>query len=333
MLYTLLDVLNDPVVKAGTQRKRQDPRSMSRAQRRQERHGRKEAMKTQVTAANDSLDDLSRSGSMEVDNTAASQQPVFVGLNTVTKRLEQLISFESSTRRSASTQGESRQPAPAPIDTVFVCREDLNPPKLVAHFPLLVCAVNAVCHPPAERKTSLQLISLPSGAEQLLAETLQVRRCGVIALATSLLPPHLSETLKKRLLECQLTPLRAEWLDAAAQAALLLRQQLITGSSSNQHSSRFQPRPQVHQVATTAPTNLNACKLQKKHSRAEKKDWRKAKRAQAHEEAIRLQRRNHTLVRRARREDRRQKTRLSGGKANDEAAVGPGSQRPAEGVK
>lgn len=238
-------------------------------------------------------------------SSPSSDQPLVYGINAVTRRLEKMIADRAASE--AHADGD--------LDIVLVCRSDLDPPKLVAHIPLLACSVNAVCFPasrPGGR--ALRVAPLPEGAEALLADALGVRRCGAVGLSSEKLPLH---DLMTRIQEANVAPLRANWLDAAAQCALSTRTKLArpagamapatatTSNSSGEDESegeelRFEARPNVISVATTAPVNLNAVKLAKKHTRQEKKEWRKAKRKQSHQVVVAATKRNRRQRRAAR---------------------------------
>lgn len=275
ILYTLLDVLKHESVRRWTRFDRaeaRDRREMKQSEWRRARRSEKKA----------SLNSGGGGGSKDVEMASLEEQasvgrrPLYAGINSVTHHLESMISNESA-RRKGEAQPEDE--VPSPLDVVFVCRSDLDPPKLVAHLPLLACAVNAVCYPTAEKaeaRPELRVVPLPEGAEALISQALGLRRCGILAMATSLLPFEATKTLHKSIDEANVSPVRAEWLDAAADSALGARENLLS-RTHDQASKRFTARPRVEQIPTSAPVNLNAVKLAKKHTRADKKAWRKAK--------------------------------------------------------
>lgn len=279
ILYTLLDVLKHESVRRWTRFDRaeaRDRREMKQSEWRRARRSEKKAF------LNSSGGGGGGDGSKDVEMTSlegqasGSRRALYAGINSVTHHLESMISNESS-RRKGHPQSEDE--VTSPLDVVFVCRSDLDPPKLVAHLPLLACAVNAVCYSTAgkaEERPELRVVPLPEGAEALISQALGLRRCGILALATSLLPPEATRSLHKSIDEADVPPLRADWLDAAADSALGAREHLLS-RTHEQASKRFTARPRVAQIPTSAPVNLNAVKLAKKHTRADKKAWRKAK--------------------------------------------------------
>lgn len=299
ILYTLLDVLRHPSVQPFIRAQDKDPRSMTKGQRRRARRS-KEQEQEQAQVQK-----------MELDTEAGPSRPppLVYGINSVTRRLEKMIADKAAAAASNDD-----------LDVVLVCRADLDPPKLAAHFPLLACSVNAVCYPSEGGKRSLRVIPLPEGAELLLADALGVRRCGALALSTERLPV---ESLTARIDEANVQPLRASWLDAAAHCALATHRQLRASIVSAPAPApapaparpppppTFTARPNVVTTSTTAPTNLNAVKLAKKHTRTEKKEWRKAKRKEGHAVLVAATKRS----RRQRRAQRAAKGRVAASKA------------------
>ncbi|CAO1615753.1 unnamed protein product [Parajaminaea phylloscopi] len=312
ILYTLLDVLRHPSLASRSRRRvesnAEDRRNLSRSQRRIARRSKSDRDVVQgEVSKHEQEQSVVETTSMDVDVPETQPKALVVGLNTVTRHLEDEISYQSSNSKTAP--GEVVNPQQShPLDLIFICRADLDPPRLVAHFPLLTCAVNAVCHPAAgldqEATTALRIVPLPEGAEHLLAGALELRRCGVIGLSTLALPKEVTATLVKRIDEAGLQPPRAAWLEAAAVSALRLRERLGPSKSSLPRQHTFQAAPQVLQVATTAPANPNAVKLEKKHTRAEKKGWRKAKRQDAYLRAVVAEKREKKRARVERRQGR-----------------------------
>ncbi|PWN23639.1 hypothetical protein BCV69DRAFT_6394 [Microstroma glucosiphilum] len=312
ILYTLLDMLALPALRSQIRRvqpMRPDRRVMSRGEsRRARKSGTQSRGETQAIGL-----DVSTSVQMDVDEVSSSAgdssaEPVALvcGINSVTRHMELEIARESSKRGLQDGEQDSAASAsPLLLSLVFVCRSDLDPPKLASHFPMLTCALNAVCHPASREGAAALLIPLPAGAELVLAKALGLRRCSALGIATGSLPQEISRALSARIADAGLQPLRADWLDTAADSALRTREALLTRSGLIPMMSGI-ARPMrsntiVKNVASTAPANLNEVKLQKKHTRNEKKAWRKAVKKAGHGEG----RKRVIEERRRRREARR----------------------------
>lgn len=308
ILYTLLDVLKQ------MQQQQSTATSSLRSEKTlRSRSSRQERKKARIIRAIEKgklaiLDDTEASGSasagaMDVDMAGPSipsGSSLTIGINSVTTRLELMIQHETVRRRGQKTGASSQDIAATQeqgLDLVFVCRSDVDPPKMIAHFPMLTCAVNAIVNPQDEgsdTRRPLLLIPLPAGAEQLLAKALNVRRCAILGLSTASLPQMDSlSALFNRIKEVNLEPLRAPWLESAASAALSTREYLLPPSAALVHKTL------VNNVATSAPQNINAVKLAKKHTREEKKAWRKNGRREIGEEKRRKELRMKREVRRA----------------------------------
>ncbi|KAF8579832.1 hypothetical protein K439DRAFT_1415944 [Ramaria rubella] len=178
------------------------------------------------------------------------------GINEVTKRLEsQAQSLRP--RTSIKTPAAARDPEPsvkpeiAPLAYVFVCRADIDPPILIAHFPELVAA----CNVPTPSRTSppVHLIPLPKLAENTLAEALGLRRVSVLAIDST--TPSL-ESFSSLLAAVQ--PPSAPWLTGPAP------------KSSVPHIPTH-----IKQLRTTAPKDMHAAKRERTESRRAAKERRK----------------------------------------------------------
>lgn len=313
ILYTLLDMLALPALRSHIRRvqpTRPDRRVMSRGESRRARKtrsgGKAEKTETKDEASSSAQMDVDEGPTM-ADDRSAEPVALFCGINSVTRHMELEIARESANGPGKDGETDSASnSAPLPICLVFVCRSDLDPPKLASHFPMLTCALNAVCHPATKAGDSVLLVPLPTGAEVVLAKALGLRRCAVLGIATGSLPAEASRALFARIADAGLQPLRADWLDTAADSALRTREVLLTRSGLVPMTSPRATRPiqsttVVKNVASTAPANLNDVKLQKKHARTEKKEWRKAVKKGGHEE----ERKKVIGERRQRREARR----------------------------
>lgn len=264
--------------------------------------------------------EASTSAQMDIDEASPAAADIQVepvalvcGINSVTRHMELEIARESSSRTAKGGETDSASSsAPLPLSLVFVCRSDLDPPKLASHFPMLTCALNAVCHPTSKEGDAALLVPLPTGAEIMLAKALGLRRCAALGIATGSLPQEASRALFARIADAGLRPLRADWLDTAADSALRAREALLTRSGLRPMRPMSSTTVVKH-VASTAPANLNEVKLQKKHTRNEKKAWRKAVKKEGHGE----ERKRVIGERRQRREARRRGDSLTAGKERE----------------
>lgn len=93
------------------------------------------------------------------------------GINEVTKRLE------TQTQHARRLEVVDIPQPPVPLRYIFVCRFDVDPPLLIDHLPHLVAAYNSNCP-----RNPIKLVTLPQGAELLLAQNLGIRRVAVIAI-------------------------------------------------------------------------------------------------------------------------------------------------------
>lgn len=104
---------------------------------------------------------------------------VTFGVNEVTKRLEVQAAEH---RQPLPLTNEARKPS---IRFIFACTEDVDPPSMIEHLPLLVASCNASRpHPRAE--SDVFLVPLPKNAEGNLTEAAGLRRTAVLALEVSI---------------------------------------------------------------------------------------------------------------------------------------------------
>ena len=102
------------------------------------------------------------------------------GINQVAKRLE-------AQANPATTAEVHTTPRPG-LRVVIACRADVDPPLLIAHFPILVAACNSALPAGSSDDAYVKLVTLPMGAEHSLAEITGLRRVAVMALDVSLVP-------------------------------------------------------------------------------------------------------------------------------------------------
>ncbi|PWN50428.1 hypothetical protein IE53DRAFT_387264 [Violaceomyces palustris] len=163
---------------------------------------------------------------------------ILSGINSVTRAMEETIQSKLNPPEGTMVEGErpgskvkrkrvNKEEGEAKLGglkMVFVCSRDVDPPRLVSHFPMLTCSYNAICHPPAptksrlskpsrddrgekatktpgdghaqeeeeeEEEEGLELIPLPVGSEELLGKALRLKRCSVLALTEHFPERHL----------------------------------------------------------------------------------------------------------------------------------------------
>lgn len=104
------------------------------------------------------------------------------GINEVTKRLEvQTAEYRQSTPQSNATPKE-RKPS---IRFIFACTQDVDPPSIIEHLPLLVACCNA-SRPQPRSENDIYLVPLPKNAEGSLTDAARLRRIAVLALGVSI---------------------------------------------------------------------------------------------------------------------------------------------------
>ncbi|GAA5923153.1 uncharacterized protein JCM15063_003553 [Sporobolomyces koalae] len=222
-------------------------------------------------------------------------------LNSETLRIKRALKRPAPTARPDSgreTEGEEDEdeqdePMTVPlIDSVFVCKPDINPPSLVAHLPGMVAAANGVRQalsqqeaaegtmqldqPPQPRdydRPRVRIIPLDQGAEKVLADALGLRRVAVIGISS--LAPGMQDVLQ--LLENHLEPPTAPWLVPH----LLNRPPAPTATTVTEpatvpqdHTDRF-VETHIKHLKTSAPLNPKAKMVQRKQDKKLKKDQRK----------------------------------------------------------
>ncbi|KAI0332018.1 hypothetical protein GY45DRAFT_1274981 [Cubamyces sp. BRFM 1775] len=111
-----------------------------------------------------------------------------VGINEVTKSLEQLASsyrrtISPDTKQGAESAGRSDANTPR-SRIVLACRADVDPPALMAHVPSLIAACNS-CPAASTTQQRTWLVPLPKGAEYTLAEALGLRRASILLVEDS----------------------------------------------------------------------------------------------------------------------------------------------------
>ncbi|KAH0591048.1 hypothetical protein H2248_001158 [Termitomyces sp. 'cryptogamus'] len=171
---------------------------------------------------------------------------LIVGINEVTKRLEQKVYAERVTRVTLHSCTD-KSPS-CSLAVILVCRSDINPPILVDHLPHLVAALNSL-----RPEQPVRLVPLQPGAETLLSQALGLRRAAVLGFDSDC--PNLQPILK---LLRNLPTLSATWL-----------------ASSVPIVEKFVPT-HVKQVRTSVPKDMKAEKQRRKEEKTLKKTKRRS---------------------------------------------------------
>ncbi|KAI5119771.1 hypothetical protein M0805_009242 [Coniferiporia weirii] len=268
-----------------------DRQKQSRATKREKRTKRKKGADTDGT---DTTGKRAEAGPPSKTPPEILQQ-VTVGINEVTRRLEELCKIPRQSLASTSDAGGSRGcdsnedgdaiqtidgipevPTPDvrdPVRVVLVCRSDIDPALLVSHIPYLVAACNTnAAHVPPEMH--LKLVTLPKGAEYSLAQAMGLRRIAVMALHDTL---SKDDTLATLLSSVPLVA--AHWLIGPAD---LPPHSTLKATSTALPKRTTVPRrhlepTHIKQLRTTAPKDMRAAKAQRAKGRADAKAKRKAR--------------------------------------------------------
>ncbi|KZV76934.1 hypothetical protein PENSPDRAFT_645693 [Peniophora sp. CONT] len=212
---------------------------------------------------------MNRPGEPDSSDQVNEEQPVpppalsylTIGINEVTRQLETRI---RALHRSGSLPSSSAAPTPVaapapvlrtPIQLLLVCREDVNPPALVAHIPQLVASCNFQTGIPqgGDQANPVKLVVLPRGAEATLAAALGLRRVAVLALHMGM--PGIENIMGHI---DALPPLHAPWLVPL-------------------QSRRLEPT-HIKQLRTTAPKDMKKAKEARAQGRADAKERKVARR-------------------------------------------------------
>lgn len=97
---------------------------------------------------------------------------LIVGINEVTKQLEQQVHAERVTQVTLHPSAKSPS---CSLSVVLVCRSDINPKILVDHLPHLVATLNSL-----RSEQPVKLVPLQSGAETRLSQAVGLRRAAVL---------------------------------------------------------------------------------------------------------------------------------------------------------
>ncbi|KAE8271291.1 hypothetical protein A4X09_0g1036 [Tilletia walkeri] len=232
------------------------------------------------------------------------------------KAASNLIAESGSTADAtmSGTEPESADAAAAAADPtsppslpkmrfLFVCRADVDPPRLVAHLPMLTCTLNAISSSSSPSSTQGLCLLLPFSrdAELKIATQLKIRRCAVLGISEDAPSSALERldgvlgTLRSRDAgggsaggqgTSALSPLRAPWLDAAVTVARSSIPTTSGGTTSDGSaaegsgtSNRSLPvtfgipyvSTSINNLTTSVPSDMNAARTRKKESRKGRK--------------------------------------------------------------
>ncbi|KAG8742934.1 hypothetical protein FRC10_000722 [Ceratobasidium sp. 414] len=166
------------------------------------------------------------------------------GINEVTKRLEAL---------AKPTPTDEGHQAPRPrLKAVLVCRSDVDPPLLIAHFPILVATCNSSLPADSSDDKFVKLVALPMRAEHSLAEVTGLRR--VAAMAFDAETPGL------------------ERLGSLLSSVPVLRETWLAPPSSIIQEPKVLVPTHVKQLKTTAPKDMKVAKEKRKRELGEARE-------------------------------------------------------------
>ena len=159
-------------------RKREDRTNSRKKRKTNSEDADGQAINDQISAA---VDD---SNIKQPTETATIQPPilqhVIVGVNQATKDLEDVAqTFRESL--SAETSKSVTPKVDVQARLVLVCKEDIDPTILVAHFPNLVAACNSTRHRISHAAVTW-LVPLSRGSEDALAGAMGLRRASVMVI-------------------------------------------------------------------------------------------------------------------------------------------------------
>ncbi|KAG6890008.1 hypothetical protein C0995_012968 [Termitomyces sp. Mi166 len=198
---------------------------------------------------------FSETSVMDIDNALADSNSIvlerppvskhlIVGINEVTKRLEQQVRIERVTQVTTLHSSANKSPSPCSLSVILVCRSDINPPILVDHLPHLVAAFNSL-----RPDQPVRLVPLQTGAETRLSQAVGLRRAAVLAFDSNC--PNLKSILD---LLGDLPTVSATWL-----------------ASSVPIVEKFVPT-HIKQVRTSVPKDMKAEKQRRKEEKVLKKE-------------------------------------------------------------
>lgn len=183
-------------------------------------------------------------------SSAQTSKPILCGLNSLTRQLQDSI--------HDATRQKHREDAPKKHSPsyIFCCIDDIDPPSLVAHLPLLVAAYNAV------HDTSICLVRLPVGAEGTIANKVGLRRCAILSVDADELSHSCSSStqavdalriLMENIAKGGIEPMRLGWIKEAL------------------HGKAPYLEPRIKHLRSSAPVDVNAIKAAKREARKQRK--------------------------------------------------------------
>lgn len=182
VLAHVIDILNGVAdyqhtrSKANRKRKRGEQGEPMKRKKPDDTNKKTLAMDLSETASSTALSLTISSDKTSLERPPTILEHLVVGINQVTKRLETQIRDKRITILTA-VDGSNMGLIQPPLQVIFVCRADIDPPLLIDHLPHLVAAYNSV-----QTTNTLKIVSLPKGAESALAQAVGLRRAGVIGI-------------------------------------------------------------------------------------------------------------------------------------------------------
>jgi ribonuclease P/MRP protein subunit POP3 len=134
--------------------------------------------------------DLNEAGKIDTEPAESSQlsQHIVIGINNVSRYLEdQMKHLRTAVMVSSSgvLKDELRGSFVRPLDVVFVCKGDVDPPILISHLVQLVASYNSTLRGRTLSQDNdlkpILIVPLAKGAEEQLAKALSIRRVATFA--------------------------------------------------------------------------------------------------------------------------------------------------------
>ena len=235
------------------------PQTRTEARKKRKAAQHVEARKRRKVDNPETGDDISMVSAVDIgpgsvsDETPAITRHIVYGINDVTRRLEEQV--DAARLPTVFTTATSTDSLPSPLEYIFVCRADVDPPLLINHIPHLVAAFNSV-----GTKRSIKLIPLPKGSETSLAKALGVRRAAVLALDVSVFKYYIA----------LLMSFQFDFPSKDGLQAILKNVPIVTATWLTQRPSQLVPTHVKH-VRTTAPVDMKKTKELRSIGRAEAK--------------------------------------------------------------
>lgn len=144
---------------------------------------------------NEALAKNKTDNSFKVPDIPLAYENTVTGFNNTTQALEAQAKIKSSSLSSSSKN---------PVSYVFICKHDISPSILTAHFPTLVYTASQGCGQP------IKLIQLPKGSMADLSQALSVEKTSILGLRRNI--PEASALFQ--LLDANVTDISIPYLNA-----------------------------------------------------------------------------------------------------------------------